>query len=204
MIAPEPGPIARLRSALAARGAPTPAQCHADLNRRSLRSLWRMCRARAGSGTQRGMVLLVSLGLLLSLTLAAVSAAQTTVLELRMARNGRDAALAFHAAEAALSDAERAIMAGAVAALPPRGYGETPRWQSHPWPDSQSAYLVEAVASVGGPTPGDIGVFRVTARGRGPGVAVAWLQTTYGRANGPGADPRMTGRLSWVALPSTW
>lgn len=152
---------------------------------------------------QRGMVLLVSLGLLLSLTLAAVSAAQTTVLELRMARNGRDAAFAFHAAEAALSDAERAILTGAVAVLPPRAYGEASRWQSHHWPDSQSAYIVEAVATVGGPAPGDIAVFRITARGRGPGGAVAWLQTTYGRANGPGADPRMTGRLSWVALSWT-
>ena len=153
---------------------------------------------------QRGMVLLVSLGLLLSLTLAAVSAAQTTVLELRMARNGRDAALAFHAAEAALSDAERAIVTGTVAALPPPAYGEASRWQSHHWPDSQSAYLVEAVAAVGGPPPGDVAVFRITARGRGPGGAVAWLQTTYGRRNAPGADPRMTGRLSWVALPWTW
>ena len=146
---------------------------------------------------QRGMVLLVSLGLLLSLTLAAVSAAQTTVLELRMARNGRDAALAFHAAEAALSDAERAIMGGAVSPLPPPAYGETPPWRSHPWPDSEAAYVVEAVANVG-----PIAVLRVTARGRGPGGTVAWLQTTYGRATGRGADPGMTGRLSWVALPA--
>lgn len=150
------------------------------------------------------MVLLVSLGLLLSLTLAAVSAAQTTVLELRMARNGRDAALAFHAAEAALADAERAIMTGAVHASPPRAYGERSRWQGHDWPDSQSAYLVEVVATIGAPPAGDIAVFRITARGRGPGGAVAWLQTTYGRAIAPGADPRMTGRLSWVALPWTW
>lgn len=151
----------------------------------------------ASAGAQRGMVLLVSLGLLLSLTLAAASAAQTTVLELRMARNGRDAALAFHAAEAALSDAERAIMDGAVSPLPPRAYGEAPPWQSHPWPDSEAAYVAEAVANVGG-----IAVLRVTARGRGPGGTVAWLQTTYGHATGPGAEPRMTGRLSWVALPA--
>ncbi|MCY3814199.1 MAG: PilX N-terminal domain-containing pilus assembly protein [Gammaproteobacteria bacterium] len=158
----------------------------------------------AWPGAQRGLVLLVSLGLLLSLTLAAVSAAQTTVLELRMARNGRDAALAFHAAEAALADAEYAIRTGAAAALPARAYGEARRWELHHWPDTQSAYLVEAVATVGGPPPGAVAVFRITARGRGPGGAVAWLQTTYGRANAPGADPRMTGRLSWVALPWTW
>ena len=145
------------------------------------------------------MVLLVSLGLLLSLTLAAVSAAQTTVLELRMARNGRDATLAFHAAEAALSEAESAIAAGTVSPLPPPAYGAAPPWRSHDWPDSPSAYVVEAV----GETPSsEVVVFRVTARGRGPGSAVAWLQTTYGRANTPGADPRLTGRLSWVALPA--
>ena len=149
------------------------------------------------------MVLLVSLGLLLSLTLAAVSAAQTTVLELRMARNGRDAALALHTAEAALADAELAIVTGAVSPLPPPAYGQAPPWQFHDWPDSDSAYLVEAVAVLAGPPFGDVAVFRITARGRGPGSAVAWLQTTYGRA-APGADPRMTGRLSWVALRRNW
>lgn len=150
------------------------------------------------------MVLLVSLGLLLSLTLAAVSAAQTTVLELRMARSGRDAALALHAAEAALADAELAIVSGAVSPLSPPAYGQAPSWQSRDWPDSQSAYVVEAVATVGKPPFGEVAVFRITARGRGPGGAVAWLQTTYGRATAPGADPRMTGRLSWVALPWNW
>lgn len=147
------------------------------------------------------MVLLISLGLLLSLTLAAVSAAQTTVLELRMARNGRDATLAFHAAEVALSDAESAIVAGTVSPLPAPAYGAAAPWQSHDWPDADSAYVVEAVATVG-EASSEVAVFRVTARGRGPGSAVAWLQTTYGRANAPGADARMTGRLSWVTLPA--
>lgn len=148
------------------------------------------------------MVLLVSLGLLLALTLAAVSAAQTTVLELRMARNGRDAALAFHAAEAALLDAESAIAAGTVSTLSPHAYAAAPPWQTHDWPDSESAYVVEAVATVGETPSAEVAVFRVTARGQGPGSAVAWLQTTYGQAGGSGADLRMTGRLSWVALPA--
>ena len=151
---------------------------------------------------QQGMVLLVSLGLLLSLTLATVSAAQTTVLELRMARNGRDAALAFHAAERALSAAELAIMSGAVSALPAPAYGQAPPWHSHDWPDAETAYVVEAVATVAETSSGEVSVFRVTARGQGPGSAVVWLQTTYGRADTPGANPRMTGRLSWVALPT--
>ena len=156
----------------------------------------------AWSQRQRGMVLLISLGLLLSLTLAAVSAAQTTVLELRMARNGRDATLAFHAAEAALSDAESAIVAGTVSPLSAPAYGAAPPWQSHDWPDSDSAYVVEAVATVGEEASDEVAVFRVTARGQGPGSAVAWLQTTYGQASAAGANPRMTGRLSWVTLPA--
>ena len=168
----------------------------------ALRNPW-IADVTARPRAQRGMVLLVSLGLLLSLTLVAVSAAQTTVLELRMARNGRDAALAFHAAEAALSDAESAIVAGTVSALSARAYGAPPPWQSHDWPDSESAYVVEAVATVGETPASEVAVFRVTARGQGPGSAVAWLQTTYGLANASGADPRMTGRLSWVAL-SAW
>ena len=55
----------------------------------------------------RGFVLVVALGLLLALTIGSLVAARTTTLELRMARYAADAVLAFHAAEAALVDAER-------------------------------------------------------------------------------------------------
>ena len=55
---------------------------------------------------QDGTVLFLGLALLLAITAAALSAAQTTSLELRMSRNSHDAALAFHAADAALAEAE--------------------------------------------------------------------------------------------------
>ena len=151
---------------------------------------------------ERGMVLMVSLTLLLALTLGAVSAAQTTVLELRMTRNGADAALAFRAAEAALLEGEHAVEAGPVSGmLTAQAYGEDPAWQAHGWPDAQSAYAVESVATLPSPSAPEVEVYRITARGRGPNGAVVWLQTTYGVAASPGASPEMLGRLSWVSLP---
>lgn len=150
---------------------------------------------------QPGMALLVSLSLLLALTLIAVGAAQTTILELRMTRNGTDAALAFHAAEAALAAAERDIEAGiAPGVLAFQSYGGEAPWQTYAWPDSRSAYLVEVVAGIEDSEGVAIDVFRITARGRGPGGAGAWLQTTYGAASTPGADPALSGRLSWAVL----
>lgn len=60
----------------------------------------------AGPRQARGIVLLVSLALLTVLTLAALAAAQTTLLELAMARNDEDALRAFLAADGALAEAE--------------------------------------------------------------------------------------------------
>lgn len=54
----------------------------------------------------RGIVLFASLALLLALCITAMGAAQTALLESRMARNQQDAAVAFHAAESALDQAE--------------------------------------------------------------------------------------------------
>lgn len=54
----------------------------------------------------RGIVLFASLALLLALCIGAMGAAQTALLESRMARNQQDAAIAFHAAESALDQAE--------------------------------------------------------------------------------------------------
>ena len=67
---------------------------------------------------QRGIVLLVSLALLTALAVGGLAAAQTTTLELRMARNQHDAALALHAAEVALSAAEAWLQANADPAGP--------------------------------------------------------------------------------------
>ena len=58
-----------------------------------------------------GVALIISLVLLMVLTIAGVSAVQTTSLELRMARNDNDGLLAFQAAESALRDAEDEIEA---------------------------------------------------------------------------------------------
>jgi type IV pilus assembly protein PilX len=57
-------------------------------------------------GKQRGAVMAVSLLLLLVLTVLALTASQSTVLQERMAGNARDVDLAFQAAEAGLRDAE--------------------------------------------------------------------------------------------------
>lgn len=55
---------------------------------------------------QQGVALFISLVLLLVLTIAGVSAVQTTSLEERMARNSHDSLIAFQSAEAALRQAE--------------------------------------------------------------------------------------------------
>ncbi len=56
--------------------------------------------------TQAGVALFISLVMLLVLTIAGVSAVQTTSLEERMARNTHDRLIAFQAAESALREAE--------------------------------------------------------------------------------------------------
>ena len=121
----------------------------------------------------RGFVLVVALGLLLALTVGTLVVAQTTTLELRMARNATDAVVAFHAAEAALADAERWLVAsegdpadmftesgtGGLATGP--AYGEQPPWRrAEIWADSrmpsrpvsgverQPRYLIEWLATV--------------------------------------------------------
>ncbi len=55
---------------------------------------------------QRGAVMVVSLLLLLVMTVLALTASQSTMLQERMAGNARDVDLAFQAAEAGLRDAE--------------------------------------------------------------------------------------------------
>lgn len=58
---------------------------------------------------QRGMALIISLVLLLSMTLLALAAMQTTTLEERMAGNVRSENIALQAAESALRSAETAL-----------------------------------------------------------------------------------------------
>ncbi|HSN18543.1 MAG TPA: PilX N-terminal domain-containing pilus assembly protein [Gammaproteobacteria bacterium] len=61
--------------------------------------------------SQRGVVLVISLLLLLVLTLIGLAATRSTTLEERMTSNQRDQDVAFQAAEAALRDGESALQA---------------------------------------------------------------------------------------------
>lgn len=66
-------------------------------------------------GAQRGMVLLVSLVLLIMVMLLGVSAAQLSLQGEKAARSERDREVAFLAAEDAMKDAERDVVASAAA-----------------------------------------------------------------------------------------
>lgn len=111
--------------------------------------------------SQRGVALFISLVLLLVLTIAGVSAVQTTSLEERMARNTHDTLLAFQSAESALREAERWITAnvnstaqftdagnnGLWTAMP---YDEADqRWEEDIWADG-SAQSIQAASAVAG------------------------------------------------------
>ena len=63
--------------------------------------------------SQRGVVLVISLLLLLVLTLIGLAATRSTTLEERMTANQRDQDVAFQAAEAALRDGESALQSAA-------------------------------------------------------------------------------------------
>ena len=184
-----------------------------------------------GPRQQRGIVLFVSLALLTVLTVGALAAAQTTTLELRMARNQHDAARALHAAEHALLAAEAWLQTAATdpAALfavsgnglyRAAGYGETAHWRdASAWATARTVsplsngatpprYLVEWLGThidTGTPSarlpPLAIDIFRITARGSGE-RASATLQSTYGRARGNLGPRALTGRLSWVEVRS--
>ena len=56
--------------------------------------------------SQKGIVLMVTLVIVLIVTLLGVSSVQTTNLQVRMSRNARDGRVAFQAAEAGLRVAE--------------------------------------------------------------------------------------------------
>ena len=176
----------------------------------------------------RGNVLFICLALLLALAVGGMAVAQTATLELRMARAEREAALAFHAAEAALDEAEAWVEANATdpSALfvdggglyAPPGYGEPAPWlDSNVWaaensraattPPSMSVdarYIVEWLATL---------IDRGTASDPLPATTIdvfritahtvgntpATLQTTYARTRS-GSPRALAGRLSWVDL----
>ena len=171
----------------------------------------------AGSRDQQGAVLIMGLVILLLLTLLGTSSMQVTSLQLIMAKNAADAALAFQAAESALRDAEAHIEASIndLTAFDgvngeTRGYyhenapSETPNWMSASWGGSgtrsaetsltgvaaQPEYLIEYLRLVlPAPESTGIWIFRITALGTGgTSRARAMLQTTYGKAVSPGDE----------------
>jgi len=160
---------------------------------------------------QAGLALVTGLIFMVILTLLALSAMRTTMLEERMSGNARDRDLAFQAAEAALRDGEQ-IIQGAVLPAFVLNTAYTPRiaagtlstyWQNtYPWAteavaawqpagtDSAPRYVIEemgATAGGGGGSLGfgalqDEGVYRVTARGVGRSAnSVVILQAVYQR-----------------------
>ena len=177
---------------------------------------------------QRGIVLFVGLALLTALSIGGLTAARTTTLELRMARNQHDAAMALHAAEFALLAAEAWLQTNAAdpAALFAAsgnglyravGYGEAAPWRDAgawntalaaatvPNVSAQPRYLVEWLSTrtdtgtaMNPQPPLVVDIFRITARGTGERASVT-LQSTYGRVRGSGSRA-LTGRLSWVEV----
>jgi type IV pilus assembly protein PilX len=159
---------------------------------------------------QRGVVLVVALIMLVVMTLLALSAAQVTGLDERMASHSRDRDVAFQAAEAALREGERVLQLavlpafdGSAGLYPVAAPGSTPRWKTLDWTVSgisyggaisgvsaQPRYIVEEIAILPGAgdsldasePAGSNTYYRVTARAvGGDGNTIVVLQTTYRR-----------------------
>ena len=175
----------------------------------------------------RGVALFIVLALLTAMTVATLAAAQTTVLELAMARNDEDARRAFHGAEAALAEARAwlrsnaadpaALFTNAGGLYAPRAYGEPAPWRLDVWARdaSRSAaaapglpeaprYVIEWLTTRNADDPdrpppaAPVDVYRITARATGAS-AVVLLQCTYGQTRDGGAS-RLAGTLSWAQL----
>ena len=160
---------------------------------------------------QDGVVLVIALIMLVITTLLAVSAAQVTGLNERMAGHSRDRDRAFQAAEAGLREGERVLQQAVLPAFDGTGGrysvptpGDPPRWKTISWtgsaipayggsiPDvaAPPRYIVEEIATIAGAgesldateTAASNTYYRVTARAvGGQDGTVVVLQTTYRR-----------------------
>lgn len=65
-----------------------------------------------GNRKQRGVVLMIALVFLVIITMLALTALRTNIIEEKLAGNSRDWTLAFQAAEAALRDGEKDVQSG--------------------------------------------------------------------------------------------
>lgn len=89
---------------------------------------------------QRGVALFISLVLLLVLTIAGVSAVQTTSLEERMARNTHDSLLAFQSAESALREAEDWILTNVSSTAQFSDGGTNGLWTTAPYDEADQRW----------------------------------------------------------------
>jgi type IV pilus assembly protein PilX len=113
---------------------------------------------------QRGSSLVIALIFLIVLTILGLVSVRSSTLQERMAGNDRDRAIAFEAAEAALRDAERDILANLTPESPfdaactnglclPSTVA-TPQWRTVPWAGATSR--IYGVASGAGDYPLDV------------------------------------------------
>lgn len=160
-----------------------------------------------------GAVLLLALTTLATLSFAVVAGTQTSALELRMARNAHDGALALAAAQAALAEGERLVITLPIAAFGdpnqrglylPAPFGAPTRWrEAGVWaaPTSRAVplpgvtrpprFIVEWVTTRADGTE----AFRVTARGVGGTLAARAMVQSMVSWDGANLQ-----RLSWREL----
>ncbi|MCY4343193.1 MAG: PilX N-terminal domain-containing pilus assembly protein [Gammaproteobacteria bacterium] len=147
-----------------------------------------------GSG-QHGIALFISLVMLMLLTIVGVAAVQTTQLQTRMARNAHDNLIASQAAERALREGERFLLASRPEAARytpagidglwrPADFGEAPVWQA------------EAVWAEGGAGSRQAGP--VTGAIAAPRYLIEWLTTLTGPDH-----PHLLEQSTVAAVPRT-
>ena len=110
---------------------------------------------------QSGAALIVSLIFLVLLTLIAVTAMQSTILQEHMAGNTRDHMIAFQSAEAATQAAETSLGAGTLPSgtgvylvpntSPAAAYTSTHDWDNYNWAGSAATLTGVALSSAASP-----------------------------------------------------
>ena len=125
--------------------------------------------------TQQGVALFISLVLLLVLTIAGVSAVQTTSLEERMARNTHDHLLAFQSAESALREAEGWILANINSTGQFANNGANGLWTSMPYDEVDQRWEEDIWADGSGQSIGVVNV--VDGVASQPRFIVEWVAT---------------------------
>ena len=119
----------------------------------------RMISRTPGESHQKGVVLIVVLMMLIGITLISIATVNTSVMELRMARNDNDTLLAFQAAESALRDAEAFLdLVVSTAVFTDAGnagrwtiapLGDPARWeQANIWTGANSIVAANSIAGV--------------------------------------------------------